>query len=1448
MRLEQRFLPFGVALLTTAIALLLGYSLEPFDPLSGSAFFELAIIVTTRLGGFPAGLLAVGLSTLGFAYVGMDQFQHLGQLGLFVTVGVAIARLVSPGEKFRQISPLETAPAAVQMGMWNWNLVTGTLQWSSDHEQLFGLAPGSFDHQYDTFVACLHPDDRETVTQTVQAAIQNRNLYQQEFRVVWPDGSIHWVEARGHTVYTKAGQPLQMMGTVFAIDARKQAQGLLQQKFEQQRLIMDITQQIRRSLDLSDILQTTVEEVRAFLQTDRVIIFQFSPLWRGTVVAESVGAEWTTILSTEIYDPCFGQDYIEPYIQGLVTVKSDIYNAGIDPCHLELLANFQVRANLVVPIVQEHELWGLLIAHHCASPRQWLASEIDLMRQISTQISIAIQQTTLFAQVQTELTERQKIEAALRDSEQRYRSLVHASAQIVWRTDVDGMVMISAEGWEKLTGQTPSDQLGWGWLRALHPDDRDRTVQQWLEACHQKSSYETEYRLRMKNGIYHNFAVRAVPILDAEGNITEWIGACTDITERKQLELSLQASEAKLRAILDSANAGIIGYRLFYNLDFEYEYCSPGCETIFGYTQDQLMADKSLWISHVYAEDRSLITAVYERIETGDLSSSFDYRFYHADGSLRWISAIYTAQRDAEGWIVTGVNTDITEQKQAAIALQQFNIELEQRVAERTTELLNANQRLQQELTERKRIEEALRYRESQFQHLVANVPGAIYTLVLSPEGSLKFEYMSRAAEDIHELPCDRMIENSTLVFNQDHPEDVEYRQLLVRRSLETLEPFNHEWRIITPSGKLKWIYARSIPERRADGATVWYGIVQDITDRKQMEETLAQTLQQLTFHIENTPLGTIIWDSQFRVQHWSKQAEQIFGWTAAEVLGKTMYDWPFLVEADLDQVNLAAQNLLQGNRTQSNNRNYHKDGTVLDCEWYNSTLLDESGNLISILSLVADISDRRRTEEALRQSEEKFRQLAENIQAVFWISEIPSRRLLYVSSVYETLWHRSCESLYQDPYTWLASVHADDVQRVETAFREASITGQFDQEYRIIRPNGSLRWIRDRASPIRNEAGTLVRVAGIAEDITDRKQAEAILQEAERRWRSLLDNVQLIVVGLDLTGCVNYINPFFLNLTGYTEAEIMGQNWFKTCVSPVNRQTVEALFREILAGHSHPYFQNEILTQSGEERLIAWNNTLLQDSEGHVIGTISIGEDITERQKIEQMKNEFIGVVSHELRTPLTSLQLSLGLVKTGIYHQKPEKFQRMIEIALIDTARLANLVNDILDLERLESGQRILEKSSCQVEQLLKQSVDTVQTLAIQSEISFQIQATDAVIWADFNAIIQTLTNLLSNAIKFSPAHSTITLKAESQIDQVLFQVSDQGRGIPVDKLETIFGRFQQVDASDSRDKGGTGLGLAICRTIIEQHGGTIWVESTLGAGSTFYFTLPLPPVEQQ
>jgi signal transduction histidine kinase len=243
-----------------------------------------------------------------------------------------------------------------------------------------------------------------------------------------------------------------------------------------------------------------------------------------------------------------------------------------------------------------------------------------------------------------------------------------------------------------------------------------------------------------------------------------------------------------------------------------------------------------------------------------------------------------------------------------------------------------------------------------------------------------------------------------------------------------------------------------------------------------------------------------------------------------------------------------------------------------------------------------------------------------------------------------------------------------------------------------------------------------------------------------------------------------------------------------------------------------------------------------------HLIGYVGTVEDVTERRAIETMKSEFISIVSHELRTPLASIRGSLGLLAAGVFKNQPDTAKKMLDIASHDTERLVRLVNDILDLERLEAQQVNLVKQWFDAATLLEQSVETVQSLTVESQITLLVEQQSVQVFVDRDRIIQTLVNLVSNAIKFSPPHSTVTLSVQQLADRILFQVKDQGRGIPADQLETIFGRFQQVDASDSRQKGGTGLGLAICKSIVQQHGGKISVESVVGEGSSFYFTVPI------
>ncbi len=239
----------------------------------------------------------------------------------------------------------------------------------------------------------------------------------------------------------------------------------------------------------------------------------------------------------------------------------------------------------------------------------------------------------------------------------------------------------------------------------------------------------------------------------------------------------------------------------------------------------------------------------------------------------------------------------------------------------------------------------------------------------------------------------------------------------------------------------------------------------------------------------------------------------------------------------------------------------------------------------------------------------------------------------------------------------------------------------------------------------------------------------------------------------------------------------------------------------------------------------------------------------LNQRSELDTIKDEFISTVSHELRTPLTSIRGALGLLSAGLMGTMDVKAQNLLRIAVTNTDRLIRLINDILDLERMQSGRAPLHIRRCSLRDLVQQATETMTAMADAAQVTLELElaaSSDAVYFdGDSDRVLQVLTNLLSNAIKFSPPAGTVQVRIEADQEFVLLRVSDVGRGIPIDKLDSVFDRFQQVEVSDARQKGGTGLGLAICRTIVNQHNGSIWAESNQqqgrGPGASLMMSLP-------
>jgi PAS domain S-box-containing protein len=386
-----------------------------------------------------------------------------------------------------------------------------------------------------------------------------------------------------------------------------------------------------------------------------------------------------------------------------------------------------------------------------------------------------------------------------------------------------------------------------------------------------------------------------------------------------------------------------------------------------------------------------------------------------------------------------------------------------------------------------------------------------------------------------------------------------------------------------------------------------------------------------------------------------------------------------------------------------------------------------------------------------------------------------------------------------------------------------------------------------------------------LQQEISDRLEVEAALRRSEEQLRLIANGLPVLIAYVDKQQCYRFNNEVYQTWLGLSPTNIYGCHLQKVH-GEEEYQSIRQYVEKALSGQRVTYEQDITLQDGCFHSLSVTYIPHINEPDKEVVqGFFALTSDISDRKAIERMKDEFISVVSHELRTPLTSIHSSLKILATGKLGNLSSKGERMLRIADEQTERLVRLVNNVLDLQSIQSGKIKMKKKACKATELMIEAAQTMQTMAQEHGVKLFAESVAFVVWADRDYIIQTLTNLLSNAIKFSPPNSTVWLSAKmerkrntnirkitslaqqvpsshtSSTPYVIFEVKDQGQGIPANQLETIFERFQQVDSSDSRKKGGTGLGLAICRQIIDEHGGKIWAESPLEGGSTFYFTLP-------
>jgi two-component system, OmpR family, sensor histidine kinase VicK len=615
------------------------------------------------------------------------------------------------------------------------------------------------------------------------------------------------------------------------------------------------------------------------------------------------------------------------------------------------------------------------------------------------------------------------------------------------------------------------------------------------------------------------------------------------------------------------------------------------------------------------------------------------------------------------------------------------------------------------------------------------------------------------------------------------------------------------------------------------------------VRSRQRSEQALTVERNFVAAVLNTISALVLVFDIAGRIVRFNRACETISGYTFADLAGRAFPEELF-PPGERETAIRIFEEVRSGNTTESYEINWRtKSGGTRRIAWTATSLTNASDEVSFVIMTGADVTEQREAETALRSSEERYRQLVENSLGFIWSHDLNGVLLSINSHAAAALGYEPEELVGTPLRNYIDTDHLADYDAYSELLKQDPDQDHQGRFY-LRGKTGQLCIVAYRSKLLQvTGADPFVLSHGI--DITEQTHAEEELNALTRQHQSILDSVGDGIWGMDMEGKLTFINRSAAAMLGYSPQELLGKE-------------MHALIHHSRAdGTPYPVEECPIMGTAKRETPLHVDDDVFWRKDGqslpveyvacplvangHVDGIVVAFADVTERRRLNRMKDEFIATVSHELRTPLTSLRAALGLVASGALEKRPEKIPQMLDIALGNCDRLVRLVNDIVDFERIGSGSLPLHRAEWNAIDLLRRAMDPERSTAARAGLTFRIDAQPVDVWVDGDRILQVLGNLIRNAIKFSEKGGEIRLAARATGEkEVTFEVQDQGAGIPPEKLELIFDRFQQADASDSRLRGGTGLGLALCRGIVNQHGGRIWVTSNPGSGSTFYFTV--------
>ncbi|WP_445425363.1 PAS domain-containing protein [Alishewanella sp. HL-SH06] len=689
--------------------------------------------------------------------------------------------------------------------------------------------------------------------------------------------------------------------------------------------------------------------------------------------------------------------------------------------------------------------------------------------------------------------------------------------------------------------------------------------------------------------------------------------------------------------------------------------------------------------------------------------------------------------------------------------------------------------------------------------------------------------------------------------FDLAHPGDVEQSNRLLEQHFRGESAFyDCKCRIRHRTGDWIWVHDRGrVISWTDDGKPLMmYGTHADITAQKQAELEIKASRDQFQALVSNIPGITYrcMVDKNWTMLFMSGNIDPVSGYPASDFINNKVRTYASVIHPE-DRAWLEKavdQAVAEQQSWQLQYRVIHKNGEIHWVEERGKADYAEDGKVRFLDGFILDIS-----EEKL--AKHKLSALASQLPgAVYQYQQWPDGRVAfpYASNAMERVYGISLEQLKKDASMAFAKIHPEDLTGLVESIEQSRLTlAEWYHEYRVINEDKSIIWLSGSSQPEAMPDGSTLW-HGYIQDITTIKQYYLQLEQvnrelkmAQQRLDSASKNAAIGFWQASLVTGELWWSPMIYQLFGFDEQDIKPSiALFKSIVHPDDRQLVEQ--SELMAQETGVHdVIHRIIRPDGT---ICWVHgvakllPLTENPEKLLVGSV---QDVTERMILQQLKDEFIATVSHELRTPLTAIKGALSLLNAGARDQISDKMQKMLQIASSNTGRLSNLINDLLDIEKLTAGKVQLNIQPLHVATELQQALENLLLYAEQYKITLNIEQCDdrLCVLADAMRLQQVLTNLISNAVKFSYPEGTVAINAEHLGDKVQISITDNGIGIDPEFTHRVFERFAQADGSNNRQTGGTGLGLAICKELIEQMQGTISFDSVLAEGSTFRFVLP-------